>query len=152
VEFVLAIAIGGASFVFGHAALRFSRTVRRLSDEEWRSHWRSLDPERRKAIQRTMRRGEPVRSHDDAALALRAISQVEVVRTAMRPVELTAVLVFVTVVAVALILGFKLLAIVLVIAAGVLAMASAWSAWLMRRMRQSAEATRRLMAAEHAGG
>ena len=60
----------------------------RAGDEDWRARWRALEPDRRRAIVRTMRRGQPVEEPEDAALALRAVAQLHRVSRAMRPVNL----------------------------------------------------------------
>jgi Flp pilus assembly protein TadB len=145
-EFVLAVAIAVGAAAFGHAALRFARTVRRESDEEWRAQWKALDPQRRKAITKAMRRGEAIREPADAELALHAIAQVEMTSRAMRPIELIAwpmlVIVFafaVVSVSVSTVLVLGFCVVLTFFAVGTLA-----SEWQQRRLRQSAEATRRL--------
>jgi hypothetical protein len=145
-EFVLAAVIALGAAAFGHAALRFARTVCSGSDEEWRAQWKALDPQRRKRITQAMRRGEAVREPADAELALRAIAQVEMTRRAMRPIELIAwpmllvVFAFAVVsigVSAALVLGFC-------VVLSFFAVGTLTSEGQRRRLRQSAEATRPL--------
>ena len=145
-ELVLAAAITVGAAAWGHAALRFARTVRDDSDEEWRAQWRALDPQRRKRINRAMRRGEAVRDPADSEVALRAIAQVEMTRRAMRPIELLSwpmvLIVFAFGVVIigsgtAIVVGFGIVLVVL-------ALSTLASEWQRRRLRQSAEATRRL--------
>jgi hypothetical protein len=145
-ELVLAAAIAVGAAAYGHSALRFARTVRRESDEEWRAQWRALDPQRRKRIRQAMRRGKAVRDPSDSELALRAIAQVDMTRRAMRPIELLALPTLVVVFAFAvvtigtgtvLVVGFSVVLLVLVVS-------TLASEWQRRRLCQSAEATRRL--------
>jgi hypothetical protein len=124
--------------------LRFTKSVHQGSDEEWRRKWQALDANRRKAIRRSMRRGEPVHDREDAELSLRSIAQVEHVRRAMGPIESVALCMFVVMFWGGLILNDQILAIGGVLGSALIALGLAASALLQRRFRQSAEATRRL--------
>ena len=146
-DWLLLVALSVSAAAFGHAALRVSTTIRRDSDEDWRAQWKALDPRRRKQITQAIRRGEAVLEPTDRELALRAIAQVEMTRRATRQTELlTWPLLFVAFaiavvyigVSTPLLLGFALL--LLVFALGTLV-----SERQRRRLRRSAEATRRLM-------
>jgi hypothetical protein len=52
---------------------RATRRMRKEGDQDWRERWRALDPERRKRILATMRRGEALTDPEDAELGARAV-------------------------------------------------------------------------------
>lgn len=144
-DVVLAAAVSVGAVVYGHAALRFARTLRRESDERWRAQWRALDRPRKKRITRAIRRGDAV-AEPDTELALRAIAQIETTLRAIVRLELTAWPL--AVVAVVLGLVYVDLPTILVLTFGiplvVLAVGLVVSAHRQRRrLRRSAEAMRR---------
>jgi hypothetical protein len=145
VEILLAIGFLIVSVGLSHTAFRFAKLARRERQQEWRSEWRSLEPERRKRIVRAVRRGEPVRGSADAELALYAIAQVERVRRALRPIELFAWPILVATLVWAIHSGSSAVAIALGIALPLLALGSVLSEWQRRRLVRSADATRRIL-------
>jgi hypothetical protein len=137
---VLSVAIG----FYGHEALRFTRTVRQESDEEWKAQWRALDPSRRKRISQAIRQGDAVRDPDDAKLALRAVDQSEMIRRATRRLGLVSWPMLLVILALAL--GITGTSARLVVGGvsllSLLVLADLASRLQQRRMRESAKATR----------
>lgn len=143
---MLAAAVSVGVAVYGHAALRFVRTMRSLrdGDEEWRAQWRALDRQRRKRIAREIRRGHAV-GEPDTELALGAIARIEVTLRAVEKMQLTAwPMVAVAVVFALVYVDAATSLLALGIPLAVLAVGLAVSAHRQRRrLRRSAEAMRR---------
>jgi Flp pilus assembly protein TadB len=144
VEVVLATALLIGGLVYATLAFRAAKSMRRGTDEEWKRQWRELDPQRRKQIRRSLRRGEAVREPQDADLALRAVAQVKRVRRSLRPLNLASPLMFLLLVVTLVSLGEATAAVVFGVVLGVLALLWVVPAWTWKRYRQSAAATRRL--------
>ena len=141
--------IGGVLLLI--VSLRARRSMLEGSDEEWRRQWQALAPERRKAIRRSLRRGEAMHDANDAELALRAVAQTEHVRRSMRPITIVAVPML-SIWLVAGVLADQLILVVgtaLALALGVVLAPVSW--FQTKRLRQSAEATRRLTENPRAG-
>jgi LPXTG-motif cell wall-anchored protein len=135
--------LGAALLLWAPLVPRFLAKVRQ-GDEEWRRRWRALDRGRRRAILRTMRKGQPVAEPEDADLALRAIAQIDHVRRAMRPLEWIGLGALVAILIDGIVSGDD--GLLLIPAAG-LALTLSLGALSWRRRRQlerSAAATRRL--------
>src|ERR1700722_11975193 len=82
----------------------------RRRDEAFVSQWRALAPERRRAIQRSWRRGVAVPS-DDATLALAASAQADRMRAAVRPMNAVATLTLVALIVDGALSGLRWLAV-----------------------------------------
>lgn len=125
--------------------VRRSTSRLRHGDREWRERWRALEPARRRTILQTMRQGQPVHDPEDAELALRAISQIDYVRTAMRPIDLFLTPALIVVAIAGIFVGLPVLAVIAGVGLAVSAVLHLLSSRRRRRLQRSADATRQLM-------
>ena len=145
VEVVAGAVIGASVLVEWRYTLPRYKARLARGDDEWREQWRNLDPSRRRALDRAMRRGVAVQSPDDVELVVRADAQQDHVRRATRMFEYTLL----PIVAAVLALGvedesFRL--VLYFLAAGCLwwFATTAFSWWMRRKRKQSVAASLRL--------
>jgi hypothetical protein len=122
--------------------LRLIRRLRAVKEEglEFRRRWRELEPGRRRAIKRAVRRGQAVSDPQEARLALKAIENGERVFAALRPFQLLYPSTFAAVLVLALVEQTRFVAVGVAVLGALFAFTwlSHWQR--MRKLRASAAA------------
>jgi hypothetical protein len=136
--------IAGPACVIYLILTRRSIGMMRAGDEEWRQRWRQLDPARRNSIRRRMKRGEAVPDREDAELALRAVAQIDHIRTAMAPVTVASMFLVLAVLVSGIVSGSTILIIVGALGLGSSAVFDLISRRQRRAYQTSSAATRRV--------